>query len=398
MIRYISICIALLLPITSVSAQQKPAQDNSIKDESVWQKDALELEVIINNLYAYLDRLNGNRFILTDKLRAEAKAVNSQSSLLLFVERALFLLYDHHAITGPSFNNSWGLVPSYSGLWIEKQSNDYIITSVRNNSPAQSAGIKKNDLINSILDIPIDEAAKLFWNDLGVTSYNDKQASFAARILVTGRRNKSRNIGIKTSKSSEIKNYNLPNLYTVKRTDALLLTSEKDETLIITINDSLGNNNLIPAFDKAMQQAKPNQRITIDLRNTPSGGNTVIARAMMGWFVNKATPFQIHILPEEEKRTGIKRQWAEYVLPRGNKYHQGPITIWVGRWTGSMGEGIAVGMDHKGANVQGEKMAGLLGANYDLRLPNSGLLFKIPVERLLTVNGTAREDFIPSPI
>ena len=40
-------------------------------------------------------------------------------------------------------------------------------------------------------------------------------------------------------------------------------------------------------------------------------------------------------------------------------------------------------------------MAGLLGGIYDLRLPHSGLVLKIPVERLYAVDGTPREDVRP---
>jgi len=50
-----------------------------------------------------------------------------------------------------------------------------------------------------------------------------------------------------------------------------------------------------------------------------------------------------------------------------------------------------------GARVVGRPMAGLLGAVYDLRLPNSGLVIKIPVERLYAVDGTPREQFKPQP-
>jgi hypothetical protein len=42
-------------------------------------------------------------------------------------------------------------------------------------------------------------------------------------------------------------------------------------------------------------------------------------------------------------------------------------------------------------------MAGLLGAVYDHRLENSGLVIKLPTERLYAVDGTPREAFEPRP-
>mgnify|MGYP002382249505 CR=1 FL=1 len=40
----------------------------------------------------------------------------------------------------------------------------------------------------------------------------------------------------------------------------------------------------------------------LDLTDTASGGNTVIARAIMGWFVNAPSSYQVHRSPEEERR------------------------------------------------------------------------------------------------
>jgi len=62
-----------------------------------------------------------------------------------------------------------------------------------------------------------------------------------------------------------------------------------------------------------------------------------------------------------------------------------------------MGEGLAIGFDAIGAEVIGQKMAGLLGAIYDHRLEHSGLVVKLPTERLIHIDGTPREQFVPAP-
>ena len=138
--------------------------------------------------------------------------------------------------------------------------------------------------------------------------------------------------------------------------------------------------------------------VTIDLTDTPSGGNTSVARAIMGWFVDRARSYQVHQLPSEERETGIKRQWIEQVLPRAGKYHATLPVVRVGRWTGSMGEGLAIGFAALGALVEGTPMAGLKGAVYDFALPSSGLIVKLPAERLYTVWGLPREKFGPSAV
>jgi carboxyl-terminal processing protease len=164
---------------------------------------------------------------------------------------------------------------------------------------------------------------------------------------------------------------------------------------VIRFNDSLGDDRTVATFDAAMAGALPDQPIVLDLTDTASGGNTVVARAIMGWFVDAPTAYQIHNLPAEERETGVPRQWIEQVLPRPGKRHHGTVTVRVGRWTGSLGEGLAVGLDALGAEVVGDPMAGLLGAIYDHRLANSGLVIKLPTERLYAVDGTPREDFRP---
>ncbi|QRK08465.1 hypothetical protein JQX13_52630 [Archangium violaceum] len=358
-----------------------------------FREDARSIEKLINEHYAYLDRFSDGRMPLSAKLRAEAEQVSDKRSLLRFAERALLTLADHHAITGSSFPDSWALVPSYSDLWIEKRGPDFRVEAVRRNSPAERAGIKAGDRLTAIEGMPIARAVEAFWAELGMAS-TEERAGFAARVLAAGKRDRPRNLSIQHGRGKPQRMV-LPNLYTVTANHPLVSASTSGTDLLIKINDSLGNDETIRAFDAAMEQARPEQRVIIDLSETPGGGNTVVARAIMGWFVTKPTAYQVHNLPEEERRTGIPRQWVEQVLPRKGKHHPGPLLIRVGRWTGSMGEGLAIGFAAIGADVVGEPMAGLPGAIYDYNLTHSGLLLKLPTERLMTVDGKPRERFMP---
>jgi carboxyl-terminal processing protease len=73
------------------------------------------------------------------------------------------------------------------------------------------------------------------------------------------------------------------------------------------------------------------------------------------------------------------------------------VVVLVGRWTGSMGEGLAMGFDATGVGtVVGTPMAGLLGATNQVMLSRTGIGVNLPAERLYHVNGTAREAFQPS--
>jgi carboxyl-terminal processing protease len=234
------------------------------------------------------------------------------------------------------------------------------------------------------------EAVRAFWAELGLEPGGDRDGH-AARVLATGRRDRPRDLTVSGRRLT------LPNLYAAGPGDRPPVTvTRADDRLIIRFNDSLGNSDTIAAFDAAMAQARPGQTVVLDLTDTASGGNTSVARGVMGWFVSEARPYQIHNLPSEERETGVPRQWVEQVLPRPGKRFEGPVVVHVGRWTGSMGEGLAIGMDALGARVEGDRMAGLLGAVHDLRLEHSGLMIKLPAERLYAVDGTPREAFVPT--
>ena len=379
------------------AAQPAGAQSPPVEPTAeAFRADALSIEGLVNSQYAYLDRIPGGAMPMSPALRAEAGAVSDRRSLLRYAEHAVTALADHHAITGGSFADSWGLVPSYSDLWIEPEGEAWRITAVRENSPAASAGVKPGDRLVAVAGTSTGQAVAAFWAELGLEPTGDR-AGYAARVLAAGRRNRPRDLTIRDASGAE-RRLTLPNLYVAGPGERPTVSAhEADGALVIRFNDSLGDGATVAAFDAAMAAARPGQPIVLDLTDTASGGNTVIARAIMGWFVDAPTAYQIHNLPAEERETGVPRQWIEQVLPRAGKRHQGPVTVRVGRWTGSMGEGLAVGLDALGAEVVGDPMAGLLGAIYDHRLENSGMVIKLPTERLYAVDGTPREAFRPRP-
>jgi peptidase S41-like protein len=70
--------------------------------------------------------------------------------------------------------------------------------------------------------------------------------------------------------------------------------------------------------------------------------------------------------------------------------------VLVGRWTASMGEGMAIGLDGmRRATLVGTRMAGLRGAVVTHTLPRHHFGFTFPFERLRHLDGTPREQFVP---
>jgi carboxyl-terminal processing protease len=356
--------------------------------------DAKALDAVIIENYAYQDHWPGGQLPQSASLDRERAAVHDHDSLLHYAEDRIASLADHHAITGSSFKDSWGIVPTFADLWIERRDGEYVIDAVKPASPAEKAGILAGDRLVAVAGAPVGQAVESFWDGLGL-AVTPERADYAARVLAAGRRDRPRDLTFRHGQS--VRRLTLPSLYEF-HSDSPPVTASTDAAgvSVIRINNSLGEQETIAAFDAAMAALPPNAPLAIDLTDTPSGGNSSVARAMMGWFVDRPRNYQLHRLPAEERETGIPRQWIEQVLPRPGKLHRRLPIIRVGRWTGSMGEGLAIGFAALGARVEGSRMAQLKGAVYDFSLPSSGLIVKLPSERLYTVSGEPREDFVPA--
>ncbi len=116
----------------------------------------------------------------------------------------------------------------------------------------------------------------------------------------------------------------------------------------------------------------------------------------MGRFITRDLPYQKHSIPAEAREYGIRRSWIELVSPGRDFSYSAPVVVLVNHWTGSMGEGIAIGMDGmKRATIVGTEMARLAGATSAIKLPHTGIGVTFPTEKLFHVNGTPREKFVP---
>ena len=122
--------------------------------------------------------------------------------------------------------------------------------------------------------------------------------------------------------------------------------------------------------------------LILDLRNTPSGGNTDVAEPILGRFVSGRPGYQRVFDPGPGKRFP-RDSWVRWVRARGPFRVASNLVVLCDRWTGSMGEGMTVGLDALGrAEIVGTRMAGLCGATSSFTLPKSGIGVNFPTERL----------------
>jgi carboxyl-terminal processing protease len=164
---------------------------------------------------------------------------------------------------------------------------------------------------------------------------------------------------------------------------------------LVRFNNSLGDQKTVAAFDTVLEQLRFTHGLILDLRDVPSGGDSSVALGIMGRFVQAMLPYQRHRIPHYGQ-PDVERNWIEMVAPRGPFTYNAPVVVLVDHWTGSMGEGMAIGFDamHR-APVVGTPMAHLAGAVSDFRLPQTGIDVAFATEQLYHVNGTSRQDWMP---
>lgn len=321
-----------------------------------------------------------------------ADTITGNSSFIRFLETVNNELYNGHISLNANLSSSNRLIPTGADLWVKHQDKHFIITAIRKDFNADKCGLQAGMIITRYNEMLIDSAVQPFLPK-SVLNYDDRMYEYAANMLLAGTHDSKRRITV-LSNSAE-KTY-FPDTRTQPDYPTIIEHKIISPNIgYIKINNSLGNSDLIKAFDNSLDTLWNTKGLIIDLRETPSGGNTTVARAIMGRFIEKEMPYQKHTLPVEEKQYGVKRSWIELVSPRGRIYKK-PLIILLNRWTGSMGEGIAIGFDGmKRARIVGDKMAGLLGAIYSFNMPETNIGFSIPAEKLYHINGLPRERFIP---
>lgn len=356
--------------------------------QTKYQKDFIEFWSDIKNNYAYLEQQGIDWQKVKEIYEPQAEKISTDNEFIQFLENILNELHNGHTSLNINLKTSNRLIPSGSDLYVEKVENKYIIKDLRKGFGADLAGLKIGMEITLFNGKAIDEQIQQFLPKY-TNKYNPEMYQYAIDMLFAGTHDTKREITV-------IEN-NTPKTYSPvsygNRNELIYSKILNKHTAYIKINNSLGNNDLIAAFDQTLDSLFQYKNLIIDLTETPGGGNSTVARAIMGRFTTRLLPYQTHEFDEKEYQT--KRHWTEYVTPRKEIY-KGNVYVLVGHWTGSMGEGMAIGFDGmKRAKIIGTKMAGLLGAISNFQMTETQIGFQFPTERLYHINGTPREDYLP---
>ncbi len=358
--------------------------------QSKYEKDFNQFCELVQQHYAYLGQQKINLDKIKEIYATPVKSVSNNREFIKFLEEVVNEFHNGHISLNTNLPGSGRMVPSGQDLYIERINSRFYITDIRKGYGAELAGLKTGDEIIAFNGKPVEEQAKQFLPKY-TNTYNNEMWLYALNKLLAGTHDMKRKITV-VRKGQQTDHYpdSLKIISTKAVADHKILNPN---TAYIKINNSLGDYELIPEFDKLVDQYLHYKNLVIDLTETPGGGNSTVARGMMGRFISKNSAYQKHEI--DESRFDTKRMWIEHVSPR-KKQFKGNVYILVGRWTGSMGEGIAIGFDGmRSAKIIGTKMAGLIGAIEGFKLAETGIGFQIPTERLYHINGTPRENYVP---
>jgi carboxyl-terminal processing protease len=316
----------------------------------------------------------------------QANAARSRGEFIPVLERAIDELYDPHASLNTNLPSSTRLVPTGLDAWAEWRDGAAIVTQLVPGARAERAGLRPGMQVTAINGVAIADAVHarlghcLREQDAGVLAWG-------LLAVLAGTHDTPRVIAARDAAGNhELHPDELPEI----EADVPGITARAlDGGIGYIAIHHLGDSDTVGAFDAALLLFKASRGLVLDLRDTAAGGSTEVAEPIMGRLIARAQAYQ-RVQPPHGPA------WRARVQPRGPFTYRAPLVVLVSRWTGSMGEGMAIGLDgmHR-ASVVGTRMAGLNGGVFRHHLPASKIDYSVPGESLLHLDGTARERFVP---
>jgi len=381
--------IPILLSLVILPSYSK---DDAFDSKLAWN----EIVSTLQSDYAYIDKVDSDFKNLTNLFHSKALETKSSKEFIDVSQAFLRNLQDPHLNISPLDYDDYIVYPTGSDIYAEINDKEIYVVDVKANSSAYEQGIRSGMLVKSIDGLSIKSAIEAV-TGLSQDKLSQDQQGYAINIALGGKRYQSRAVTVSTVEG--LKTYNLdPSYDSINKFKNGPKVTHKEINGIgyIRFNNALGDNASIIEFKNAIKALEQTNGLIIDLRNTPSGGNTSVAEPILGHFTKAEAVYQLY----KTQKTGHHYSNASFekatVLPQ-TPFIDKPFVVLAGRWTGSLGEGMTIGLDALGAKaILGAPMADLLGGIKQIQLSESGATLSLGFERLYHVDGRFREDFEPT--
>ena len=348
------------------------------------QQDVRELCRLVENNYIYFSDRAEHWPEACALAESEAVGAVGGEQRLAVIERLLDELYDPHVALGTNSSVSPRLVPTGLDYRLVIEGWGGRVVAVRPGSGAAKVGLKVGDHVEALNGAA---PAKAALQRLRTGDPSAPRLDWAVNAMAAGYRGSPRNVTV--VRGAERLKLELGEPSPARPSNWVDARMLEDNVGYIRVNNGLGESATVIEFNGALETLKGAQGWILDLRDTPGGGGTSVAEPILGRFIAEPAPYQRTVPPHAGP---IDRP----VHPVGPWTAQGPLVVLVGRWTGSMGEGMAIGLDALGrGHVMGSEMARLPGGVEDFELPQSGIPFRMPTYNLTHMDGTSRHEWSP---
>jgi len=369
--------IILCFTFSASIAQDSPLDTLKLRQD--YEKIVADLE----NNYVYYRKKNVDLELFKKHYKDKLKDVKTNRDALLFFEFMLFEFYDSHLLVNTHSKMSYRL---YSPIYATTVNNKVIVTDYW------------KDQVEKIIDIDIIGSEIIAFNDEDILAVIEKFPTFChdknnpeiktwiIKKILAGRYHEKRILTLKLENGDIIK-FDLDSVK-LRNDEGILSYRIVDNIGIIRINNSMGNIFTRFAIKKALRKLKHTEGIIIDIRNSPSGGSTGAAYPIIGHFVKKTVPFQKYEYLSGKQETDNLKSKKPFI----NK----PLVLIVGRWTGSVGEGLASGVgSNKIGVILGTEMHKLAGSICGYKFNYLPYNYQIPCNDVQQLNGEPRTDIKP---
>jgi carboxyl-terminal processing protease len=355
-----------------------------------------ELVTRVKSDYAYKDRVKNDIDTVFAHFKPAALQAKSEKEFIDLGQALLRNLRDPHLNMGPSDDDDYSVYPTGSDIYAQIQGDVATVIDVKAGAEAFNQGIRPGMQIVKVDGLTITAAIEAV-TGVPMEKLTQLQKNYGINIALGGKRYQARSLDVITNDAALT--YQLAPSYNsiIKLTDGPKVEFKNlDGIGYIRFNNALGDRESVTEFKHALQVLLATKALIVDLRNTPSGGNTGVAEPILGHF-SKAEAvyqrYQVQASGEHYSDAPLKDALVTPQQPLVDK----PFVVLAGRWTGSMGEGMTIGLDALGAKaIIGAPMADLLGGIKRLELKESDAWLELGFERMFHVDGRFREDVEPT--
>jgi carboxyl-terminal processing protease len=366
------------------AAMAVPALGQAPPRDITLEQDFDELWETLRDRYAFFEEKATDwdrvRALYRPRLAQVGDAEDKWMRLLAAITDELYDAHTHFA-EGVAGLPRWPLFD----LLVEDSPAGVRVAAIREDSAAADASIRIGDVILSIDDLPFERAAASRM-PRSLRRPDPEARRYAINAAVAGNRERERKLKIRSS-NGQARDVRLP-LKDAPDRPAISHRALDGGLGYIAIT-SFADAETAKAFDAALAELRGTRGLIIDVRQN-GGGDTAVARPIMGRFIKEKRPYAMM-----RRRSGrgakLTDPWTEYVDPQGPFTYEEPVVVLQNHWSGSMAEGFPMGMKGIGRAVTvGTKTMGLGAAVFPLRLDRTGVTINYSAEPVYDVHGTPR--------